>query len=163
MGDFTSVDKVKSLFRRIKIEAETGDEKTNTVVTIEEVDEFILETETSIKARLATCYDTSSIGADSVIILGKITRYFVADTIRNIMALTSGNSDRKTQEMGDGWGAKAKEMLDAICPPENCGDCKEKPSMPLPDTPLINSSPTSASLFNSSNNTPQFTKSGNNW
>ena len=164
MGAFTDVDKVKSLFRRIKIEADTGDEKTNTVVTIEEVNEFIDETETAIKARLATCYDINNIGTESVTIIGIIVKYIVADTIKNIMALTvNQNSERKNQDMGPNWAMKAKEMLNKICPEVECGKCKEKPTMPLPDTPMISEPPTGASLFSSSNNTAQFTKVGPNW
>ena len=164
MGTFTDVDKVKSLFRRLKIEPDTGDEKTNTVITTEEVNDFIDETETAVKARLSTCYDINNIGAESVTIIGMVVKYLVADVIKNIMALTvNQNSDRKNQDMGPNWGMKAKEMLKKICPEENCGDCKEKPIMPLPDTPLLSVPPVGANLFNSSNNTPQFTKSGPNW
>jgi hypothetical protein len=164
MGAFTTVENVKSLFRRIKIEADTGDEKTNTVVTIEEVDEFIDETEIAVKARLSTCYDITNIGTESTTIIGIAVKYLVADIIKNIMALTvNNNSDRKNQDMGPNWGKKAKEMLEKICPEQDCGSCKDKPVMPLPDTPLLSEPPTGASLFSSASNTAQFTKTGPNW
>lgn len=163
MGAFTSVANVKSLFRRIKIEADTGDEKTNTVVTIEEVDEFINEVEAAVSARLSTCYDMSSVGANSTAIIGTIVKYKVADIIKNIMALTTNNSDRKTQDMGPDWAKKAKELLDAVCPEQSCGTCKEKPSTPLPDTALKSEPPAGSNLFSSSSNTPTFTKGGANW
>ena len=164
MGAFTDVDKVKSLFRRIKIEADTGDEKTNTVVTIEEVNEFIAETETAVKARLSTCYDTANIGTESVTIIGIVVKYLVADVIKNIMALTvNQNSDRKNQDMGPNWGMKAKEMLEKICPEVSCDGCREKPIMPLPDTPMLSEPPVGANLFSSATNTAQFKKSGPNW
>ncbi len=164
MGDFTTVGEVKSLFRRIKIEDDTGTEATNTVLTTEEVDQFIEENELLVKSRLATCYDINSIGADSTVIIGTVVKYLVADIIKNIMALTvNQNSDRKNQDMGPNWGAKAKELMDKICPVNECGKCTEKPSMPLPDTSLASNPPTGANLFNSSTNTPTFTKAGNNW
>ena len=164
MGQFTTVENVKSLFRRLKIEPDTGDEKTNTVVTTEEVNEFIDETEVAVKARLSTCYDINSIGTESTTIIGIVVKYLVADTIKNIMALTvNQTSERKNQDMGPNWGKKAKEMLEKICPEQDCSDCKDKPVMPLPDTPLLSEPPTGASLFSSSSNTPVFTKSGNNW
>ena len=164
MGAFTTVNNVKSLFRRIKIEADTGNEKTNTVVTTEEVNEFINETETAVKARLATCYDISNIGTESNTIIGMVVKYLVADIIKNIMALTvNQNSDRKNQDMGPNWSSKAKEMLEKICPEQDCGSCKNKPTMPLPDTPLLTEPPTNASLSSSAKNTAQFTKAGPNW
>ena len=163
MGTFTTVANVKSLFRRIKIEAETGDEKTNTVVTTEEVDEFIDETELAVKSRLSTCYNIDSIGAESTTIVGIVVKYLVADTIKNIMAMTVKNSDSKNQDMGPNWGSKAKEMMNKICPELGKDGVKVKPIMPLPDTPLLSEPPTSANLFNSSSNTAQFTKAGNNW
>ena len=164
MGDFTTVDQVKSLFRRIKIEADTGDEKTNTVLTIEEVDQFITETELLVKSRLATCYAVTSIGAESTIIIGTVVKYLVADIIVNVMALTTNvNSERKNQDMGPSWSKKAKDLMDKICPMVGKDVIKVKPSMPLPDTPLLSEPPTGASLFESSVNIPVFTKNGNNW
>lgn len=164
MGDFTTVEKVKSLFRRLDIKDDTGDENTNTVVTTEEVNEFIDETELAVKSRLSTCYDVNSIGADSVTIIGTIVKYFVADTIKNIMMLTVNvNSDRKNQDMGPSWSKKAKDMLEKICPEVECDGCKQKPVMPLPDTPLLDEAPQKASLFSSSTNTPTFKKNQNNW
>lgn len=164
MGTFTQVSDVQSLFRRLKIEADTGDEETNTVVTTEEVNQWIDETEVMVKARLSTCYDVNNIGAESTTIIGVIVKYIVADIIRNVMSLTSGvNSERKDQMMGHSWAKMAKEKLEKICPEQECGECKQKPVMPLPDTPMIDSPPTGSALFSSSNNTPTFTKNGNNW
>lgn len=163
MGDFTTVDEVKSLFRRLKIEPETGDETTNTVLTTEEVEQFISENEAMIKARLSTCYDTTNIGTESLKILNMVTKYFVADIIRGILELTTNNSERKTQDLGPSWAMKAKKMLEKICPEVNCGECRERPTMPLPDTPLLDLPPAGQALFSSSENTPQFTKSGINW
>ncbi len=163
MGAFTDVEKVKSMFRRLKVADETGNEKTNTVVTTEEVNEFIDETEIAVKARLSTCYDVGNIGAESTTIIGIAVKYLVADTIKNIMALTTTNSDSKTQAMGPNWGKKAKDMLDKICPELGKDGVKVKPIMPLPDTPQLAEPPVGASLFNGANNTPKFTKAGPNW
>lgn len=164
MGTFTTVTAVKSLFRRLQIEADTGDEKTNTVVTTEEVDTFIDETEVIVKARLSTCYEVSSIGEESVTIIGVIVKYKVADIIKNIMELTvNRSSERKQQDVGANWSKMAHEMLEKICPEQECGACKQKPIMPLPDTPLITAAPVGASLFSSSSNTAQFNKGQDNW
>ena len=162
MGAFTNATQVKSLFRRLKIEADTGNEKTNTVITTEEVDEFINETELSVKSRLSTCYDVASIGAESTIIIGTVVKYLVADTIKNIMALTT-QSDSKSQAMGPNWSKKANDLLDSICPEIGKDGIKVKPSMPLPDTTLNSEPPTGANLFSGSTNVPTFKKSGNNW
>ena len=163
MGAFTSVNDVKSLFRRLKISDDTGNEKTNTVVTTEEVEQFISEAELLVKSRISSCYVTSSIGTDSVVILGIVTKYMVADVIKNIMALTTSNSDTKTQDLGPNWGKKAKDMLEKICPGANCGTCVERPVMPLPDTTIISASPVGAALTSSSTNTPVFIKNEDNW
>lgn len=163
MGTYTTVDKVKSLFRLIKIEADTGLESTNTALTTEEVEEFIDNEEAELLARLSVCYDTTSIGVESAKILGKIVQYKVAQVIKDILELTTSNSDNKTQRVTSNWYAKAEKILDDICPKQNCGDCKEKPTIPLPDTSLISDAPTGASLFNSSTNTTNFKKDTPNW
>jgi len=162
MGTFTTVENVKSLFRRLKIADDTGVEKTNTVVTTEEVNEFIDETESMVKARLAICY-TGSYGSESTTIIGTIVKYKVAQVIKGIMELTTQTSDRKTQDMTANWGKMADDMLDKICPEQECGTCKIKPTMPLPDTSITSEPPEGANLFNSSSNTSTFSKSKANW
>lgn len=164
MGTYTDVEKVKSLFRRLEIKPDTGDERSNTVITTEEVNEFIDETETILNARLSSCYDMNNVGPESITIIGVIAKFKVAQTIKNIMALTiNKNSDRKQQDMTYDWGMKASKMLDDICPKPECGKCKERPALPLPDTPMLDEPPQGASLFNSANNTPQIRKGQDNW
>lgn len=167
MGDFTTVDKVKSLFRRLKVEADTGTESTNTVVTIEEVDEFILEAETIVKARLRTCYvidPLSGIGPESLIIIGTVVKFKVAQVIKGILELTENvSSERKNQDVTASWGKKAKELLDGICPPIGKDGVKVKPTIPLPDTSQTSDPPTGDNLFNGSTNAPLFEKGKDNW
>lgn len=164
MGAYTDATKVKSLFRRLKIEADTGTESQNTVVTTEEVDEFIDEQEAIVNARLSSCYELTAVGPESIKIIGTIVKYKVADVIQNIMALTTNNSHQTKQDITGGWAMMAIEMLDKICPPQNCESiCVEKPDMPLPDTPLKSRSPESQALFKSSSNTAVFKKGTPNW
>ena len=163
MGDFTTTEKVKSLFRRIKIEPDTGDESQNTVITTEEVEEFIAESEANVKARLSKCYDMSAVGTESVLIIGQIVKYRVAQIIKNILELTTKNSESKTQIVTSNWDKKADEMIEQICPKANCNGCKQKPTLPLPDTPLAGEPPVNANLFNSASNTPVFKKNSDNW
>jgi len=165
MGTYTDVTKVKSLFRRIKIEADTGTESTNTVITTEEVDEFITEQEAIVNARLSSCYDMTSVGVESIKIIGVAVKYKVASVIQNIMALSTSNSHKNEQTVTGDWALMAIEMLDKICPPENCGEdsCVKTPTMPLPDTALKSRSPESQALFKSNTSTPQFKKDTPNW
>jgi len=163
MGVYTDVTKVKSLFRRIKIEADTGTESTNTVITTEEVDEFILEQEAIVSARLSSCYNMTTVGTESIKIIGVVVKYKVASVIQNIMALTTTNSHKTEQVVTSDWAAMAIEMLDKICPPEECGECVKEPIMPLPDTPLKSRSPESQAIMKSNTSTPVFKKDTPNW
>ena len=164
MGAYTDAEKVKSLFRRLKIEADTGTESQNTVVTTEEVNEFIDEQEAIVNARLSSCYDLTTVGVESIKIIGTIVKYKVADVIQNIMALTATNSHQTKQEFSGSWASMAIEMLDKVCPPQNCESvCIDKPTMPLPDTPLKPQSPENQALFKSSVNTAVFKKGTPNW
>ena len=163
MGAYTTEEKVKALFRRIKILPDTGVEKTNTVITTEELAEFISEQETIIEARLSSCYDILNIGPKSKIIIGTIAKYKVASEIKRIMAMTTSNSHNVKQEMSDDWSNEAKMMLDKICPPTDCSSCIETPVMPLPDTPMLGKSPETSALFNSNKSTSVFKKGTPNW
>lgn len=163
MGAYTDVNKVKSLFRSIKILADTGNEKTNTVVTIEEVDEFISEVEALMNARLSKCYDMTTVGAESIKILGMVARYKVADIIKGIMELTTANSDKTTQNVTGDWGKKAKMLMDQICPLNNCGECVEKPKVPLPDTDMLLSAPETANRVSGTTGVATFQRGKDNW
>ena len=93
---YTTLAKVKSMFRSISIEAETGNEDTNTVVTSEEVDEFILEADSEINSKLSDYYDTPITGAESLVIIGQISnaesgpalKIFILRCILSIYSLT---------------------------------------------------------------------------
>ena len=168
---YTTVDEVKSLFRRLKIEADTGDEKTNTVVTTEEVDEFISEADAMIDARLRKCYSVVPItDTEDLKIMSAISKYIVADVIQNIAHLTTNptnmmrnSSQSQNQELGR-WKKKAVALLDSICPkydPKTCEVCP--PDMQLNTALSETLVPQGAAVSSSSTNTPEFLKGQDNW
>jgi len=161
--EFTTVDDIKALFRRIKIKDDTGNESTNTVVTTEEVTSFIEETELIVKTHISRCYSIESIGTESKKILGVVTKYMVAHTIQGILTTASASKQKDQQIVDNKKKKKAMELLQNICPDGYC-DCKKMPVVQLPDTPLAPNAPdTNQNVFSSNNNTPQFTKGGPNW
>jgi len=163
MGIYTDVAKVKSLFRSIKIEDDTGTEATNTVITTEEVTAFIDEVETLIKSRLSTCYDMATVGTESVKIIGMIAKFKVAQIIKDIMELTTSNTENTVQMVTSNWSKKADKMLDQICPIDECGKCKTRPSTPLPDTVMLTYAPATANRVAGTTGTPTFKRGQDNW
>ena len=160
MGTYTTVTDVKSLFRRIKIESDTGTESTNTVLTTEEVEKFIGETELAVESRLSTYY-TGTHGTNSKKIIGTIVKYKVAQIIKNVMALKTSDSDTVKQDTYN-WEKMANDLLNQIAPMLR-EDRKDRPSMPLPDSSLKNEPPTGSALFAAPETTRIFTKDGPNW
>jgi phage gp36-like protein len=153
---YTTVDQVKSLFRKIKIEAKTLVEANNTAVTTEDVEAFITEAEIEINSRIANYYILPA-GTNSKILLGKIAKYKAAQVIKNILSLTQTNSDTVKQETYS-WDKMANDLLNQIAPLN-----KSKPITPLPDTALLAEPPTGASLFSSATNVAVFKKNEANW
>ena len=160
---YTTLAKVKSMFRSISIEAETGNEDTNTVVTSEEVDEFILEADSEINSRLSDYYDTPITGAESLVIIGQISKYKVAHVIKTILEVTNEQSD-KNQQVQTNLEKKANELLDNIVPKWDAKCCEwVDPIIQLSDAVRKPLSPRDASIFKSSVHVAEIKKNGNNW
>lgn len=166
---YVTVDQIKSMFRRIKIEADTGDESTNTVVTTEEVDEFIAETEAVLNAKLSEYYETPITGTESLLIVRKIVRMKVAHIIKGILEVTDAESDKKQDVQGN-LDKQADKLIEKLLP--QCDPCKKEfqpPILPLPDAVTKDFSPRNGSLFSSHTSKavptpkPTVTKGGNNW
>ena len=161
--EFTTVEEVKSLFRRIKIKDAQPDPANNTVITTEEVEAFIEETEIAIKSAISRCYVVESIGTQSKKLLGMVVKYIVADTIQTILKTTSSQQDKDKQLVENNWSKKAKEMLSNICPDDFCS-CSKKPVIPLPDTPLNDTAqPVDDNTFSYSVSKAEFKKGKDNW
>lgn len=164
MSVFTTVAKVKSLFRNIAIEADTGDPDLNTAITTEELQDIIDEQEAVIKARISNCYDITMIGSESAQILGIVARYMSAQVVKGILQITTEVSDGKVQVVTQNWGKMGKELLEKICPEANCGKCTQPPTLPLPDTPLSDvNRPDGSSIFFTENYEQVFKKYEDNW
>jgi len=161
--EFTTINDVKALFRRIKISDDTGNELANTVVTTEEVTTFIEETELIIKTNISRCYSIANIGTESKKILGVVAKYMVANTIQNILSTATAVKSKDQQLPENNWQKKADDLLKDICPDGYC-DCEQRPVLQLPDTPLNSTAPAlDDSVFSFAESTPLFTKSGSNW
>ena len=161
---YTTIDKVKAMFRGIKIEADTGDEQTNTAVTIEDVNEFILEMDAYVDTRLADCYVVPITGAESLKVIGLISKYKVAHVIKTILEVNNSNSD-KQQDVQTNLDVKAEKMLDRLCPVDKNGK-KLDPIVKLVDAEMTLTSPISAAVFSrnlTGIRTPVIKKGGDNW
>jgi len=143
---YTTVDKVKSMFRKISVKADTGDEKTNTVLTIEEVDEFILETDAMIDCRLEKYYTVPITGVESLKIVGMISKFFVAETVKGILKVDV-RSD-KTQDVQGNLGKKAEKLLNDLLPMFNKTAKRWEAALCiLSDANSLSSPPDSGSVF----------------
>jgi len=154
---YTTVDKIKSMFRSIKIES------TGTSVITSEVENWISEIEASVNAKLKAYYVTPITGTESLKILSLIITYKVAHIIKTVLEMTSENSD-KNQEAQTNLDLKADKMLEEILPKWNDDSNRfDPPIMPLPDAVIVAVPPSGASIVSSQSLTPTFTKGGDNW
>ena len=166
---YTTVEKIKSLFRSIKIEADTGDEAQNTVITTEELEEFIDEVEATMNAKLSTCYKNVyainvTDNPESFKILRQIASWKTAAIIKNILSLTGKNSKNNNQDLRDDYAMKAKKLMEKICPDNShCDPCKHKPEIPLPDVEMLDDAPTEFYSIKSSSHKAVIKKDQNNW
>ncbi len=133
MGTYTDREQVKSLFRKIEIE------DTDTVITNAELDQFIDDAEIEVTARISKCYDTTLLTANDIKLLALPSKYKAAQTVKNVLDMTQ-KVDPDDKKSIDSWEMRANAMLNKICPKNYCGDCKDKPSMPL-EAPMIGISP----------------------
>jgi len=165
MGTYAAVSDIQSMFRKLKIAADTGDEKTNTVVTTEEVDEFINEEEALLEAQLFNYYTVPITGARSILIMRKVIKMKVAHVIKGILEVVQPQADLQNEVQGN-LDTKANNIIKDFVPRINKLTKKfEVPMTPLPDAAVIAISPQSGSIFkaNSAVAAPTITKGGNNW
>ena len=168
---YTTKDDVQSLFRKLTIEADTGDEKTNTVITDEEVAVFIADADAEINAKLFPYYTVPIVVGDSpesFKLVAKISKYLVAHNIKAVL-------DEADQFVSDGivaqpinYGKKAHMLLKSMLPQFNKTTKQwEEPLTPLYDAVSKGFRPTSGSLVTSHNVdstvAQTFTKGGDNW
>lgn len=159
---YTTLAKIKSMFRDIQIEAATGDAETETAITNEEVTEFITEQDAFIDAKLNDYYVTPITGASSLLIVGRISKLLVAHDIKMILESEEQFSDKKQDVQGN-LRLQALEMLKSLVPQQdNKGDFQD-PKMLLPDAVLRDVSPKAAAVSSHNTGTVTIKKGGDNW
>ena len=155
---YTTVDKVKSLFRRLEIKAATGTPSLDTVVTIEEVDDFILEVDAEIDAKLVDHYTVPITGVESLKIVGKISR------MNKTILETTGQLSDRSQEVQTNLELKADKMLKETIPMWDSKCCEWiDPILQLSDAVRTAKSPKSGNLFQSNVRTAVIKRGGDNW
>lgn len=112
---YTTVEKVKRMFRHIKIEAPSGTESQDTAITTEDVAEFIIDADAEIDAKLSEFYVTPITGVESLKHIGTISKYKVAHIIKTVLEAQTEFSDRE-QDVQINLGKKADMMLNALLP-----------------------------------------------
>jgi len=175
MADYTTPALVKSLFRRIKIEAATGDAATETVITTEELEQFITDAEAEVNAKLKRYYTVPILigtSPESFKIVEKISRFMAAQVVKGIIELSPRTSERAQSQKID-FGSIAEKMLTELLPWFNKATGEglgrwEEPITPLPDAVSKSITPFTGALFQTHVNAlgepkPTFTKNGNNW
>ena len=154
---YTTKALVQSMFRNLKVEA------TGTVITDDEITQFIEDADAWIDAKLKRYYEVPITGTESLKIVGVISRYRVAHTIKGILELTEQKSD-KVQDVQGNLGKQAAIMLEELIPHYNC-KCKrwEDAKAPLPDTDLKPIPPVASSVTKAPTTPRTFYRGGNNW
>lgn len=161
---YTTLAQIKSMFRGIDIIADTGDEATNTVITEEEVTQFITDADIEIDAKLNEYYVTPITGTESLKYINVISKYKVAHIMKTILEAQSENSDRQ-QDVQTNLGKKADELLNALLPKIVNGKFVDALTN-LSDAPRQQKGPDSGTVFGinySGVRTPTFKKGGDNW
>lgn len=162
---YAVVSDIKSMFRKLEVIAETGDDDTNTVVTTEEVEEFIAEEEALLDATLSTYYSTPITGAVSLLIMKKIIKMKVGHVIKGILEVIDAEADLQNEVQGN-LDLKANKIIRDLLPQVNkkTGNT-ERPVTPLPDAVELLTSPKSSNIFkiNTDVAQPSIKKGGLNW
>lgn len=156
---YTTVDKIKSYFRKIKIDTDTS-------VTTTDITQWISEYDAIINSRLYPYYVTpiDEIASPfSYLIVGKISAMFVSHQVKTVLEMTSQKSD-KEQEVQTNLEKKAYSLLDDLLPTfdKKTGSYID-PIMPLTDAVQKDFAPDNDSIFSSQSLEPTFTKGGDNW
>ncbi len=163
---YTTVAKVQSLFRDLKVDADTGDETTNTVVTTEEVTEFITRADAIIDGKLAKFYTVPITGAESLKIVEEISTLFAGHRVKGIMELTDAQSDVKQDVQGN-LHFQAMGLLKKIAPIWDQKCCEYRTAeIELTDavrSPTVSSPARFDSQVRGKAASNVITKGGNNW
>ena len=160
---YTTLEKVKSMFRGIDIKPINVDPKQNTAVTEEDVADFIAEVDAEINGFLFDYYATPITGDEALLIIGRISKYKVAHIIKTIIEAREELSD-KNMEVQTNLEKKAQKMLDQVVPTWDEKCCLwVDPRIQLSDADRQPNTPRNASIFSSSEHTPVIKKGGDNW
>lgn len=164
---YTTLAQIKSMFRQIQIEDDTGSDATSTVVTTEDVTQFIADADAEIDATLAEYYIVPITGTESLKYINVISKYKVAQVIKTILEAKVELSDRD-QEVQTNLGKQADKMLAALVPQYKNGKMID-PQVQLTDAPRTEISPKGGSVFgiNYATSSPArshtIKKGGDNW
>lgn len=147
---YTTVNKIKSMFRGIEIEA------SDTALTISEVDDFIVEIDSVIDGRLANYYEIPITGVESLKTVGLISKLLVSGMVADVLRM----SGSKESYAGSNYTKRGKELLNSIAPEMDCSKkCATKPTVKLPDATPIAIPPEHATTFSYNfEGTPQIFK-----
>ena len=159
---YTTVEKIKALFRDIEIEPTTGTPADDTVITEEEVDDMIAEVDAEIDAKLFDHYEVPIVGPESLKIVGKISRLKVGHMIKMILENTEQVSDRPQDPPN--WDKMANDLCMKIIPTWDDKCCEwVDPTHQLIDAVRKEKSPKAGNLFNSNKTTRVIKRGGENW
>lgn len=155
---YTTVAKVKSMFRNIKFDSSSS------AVTESEVDQFIADADVWIDAVLDPYYVTPITGTNSLKIVDMISKYIASHTVKTILELTTQTSAKK-QDVQSNLRKLAESMLDKLIPHyDKKTKVWEDALTPLPDATKKDVAPEGDSGFSYPTITdPTFTKGGDNW
>jgi len=160
---YTTVDKVKSMFRDIQIDLATGNPETETAVTIETVNDLIADHDAFIDGRLFDFYDVPITGTNALIIVGRISKLLVAHDIKLILESTDANTDKNKDVQGN-LRDQALKLLSSIMPTwDSFSEKYIDPKVNLVDASMKEISPKGAGVMASNNGTVIIKKGGDNW
>lgn len=143
---YTTVDNVASEFKNISFSATTS-------ITTDEVTRFIDEADAYIDGRLDNIYVTPVTGVVSLLILQQISTWLVAQRVKDIQALKTGNDTTNQDGSEKRLDKKAMELLEQII----------KDELQLPDATAVKSGG-GVSSYNARNNIkPIFKRDEQQW
>jgi len=149
---FTTVEKVKSMFRNLTLDGSAS------ALTTAEVQLFIDEASAVVSSCLKEFYDMDNVGTNSALILSRIETFKVADIVDDILNNYSEASQKPF------YGKKAEKLLEKYIPRFNEKSCEWcDPMAKLPDTPYkgLPSTTTQVTIKNTAG--PTFKKGVDSW
>lgn len=156
---YGTVANVVSLFRDIEISA------SETAIITTECEKFLDDAERLILMRLATHYDTTTIGVESAKVIAQIAEYKAASIVGAILDGDAVVDSGRVETYRDRWGKKAMSILDAIAPAIDSNlKNRPRPTSPLPDTEFATVAPFKASRISGAFKTTRtFSTTSDNW